>query len=109
MIGKLKLLLGIDGHDRDELLELLIGETAKRLSYRFLSGTDVPEELEYIVIAVSVIRFNRIGSEGMTDQMIEGETLRFSDDDFAPYIDEINGYLAQQDEIPGGFGVVRFL
>lgn len=110
MLEKLKILLGIAEDDsRDAFLSVIIDETAQRLSYRFLAGCEVPEELEYIVIAVSVVRFNRIGSEGMTKQNIEGEDQTFMDDDFAPYLKEISGWLDQQDEIETSSGVVRFL
>lgn len=110
MLDKLKILLGIaDTTDRDSLLNLIINETQARLSNRFLGGSAIPQALEYIVLAVAVVRFNRIGSEGMTHQSVEGEALTFMDDDFAPYLDDIAGWLDQQDEIKPGTGVVRFL
>lgn len=109
MLDNLKLLLGIDDDSRDDLLQAILTETASRLSLRFLSGASVPEALEYIVVAVSVVRYNRIGSEGMTSQSVEGESLNFNDDDFAPYIDDIAGWISQQPDIDSGAGIVRFL
>lgn len=109
MLDNLKLLLGIMDTDRDDLLNLIIDGTAKRLSYRFLAGCVVPDELSYIVLDVSAARFNRISSEGMSHQTVEGESLTFSDDDFKPYLDDITGFLDQQDEIDSGVRRVRFL
>lgn len=109
MLNNLKLLLGIEDTSRDDLLNLILSETGARLSNRFLGGNPVPTDLQYVVIGVSVIRYNRIGSEGMDSQSIEGESLHFNDDDFAPYVDDIAGYLSQQDDIPADAGIVRFL
>lgn len=109
MLDNLKLLLGITDTDRDDLLNLIIDGTAKRLSYRFLGGYAVPEVLSYIILDVSAARFNRISSEGMSRQTVEGESLTFSDDDFKPYLGDIAGFLDQQDEIDSGTRRVRFL
>ena len=109
MLEKLKTLLGITDTLKDTLLQTILDETALRLSHRYLGGAEVPSALEYVVVAVSVIRFNRIGSEGMTSQSVEGESLSFTDDDFASYEKEIAGFLASQSEIDTGAGVVRFL
>jgi hypothetical protein len=109
MLDNLKLLLGITDDERDDLLTLILEETASRLSNRYLAGNAVPEALEYIVVAVSVIRYNRIGSEGMSAQTIEGEALHFRDNDFEAYEDDIAGWLAEQDDIDSGAGRVKFI
>lgn len=108
-LAKLKILLGIAGPDRDALLNTIIGEVEARLSARFLGGGAVPDELEHIVVAVSVVRFNRIGSEGMTLQTVEGRTDEYINDDFGPYISEIARWAAAQTDTTPGEGVVRFL
>ena len=63
MLENLKILLGISEDDtsQDAKLNLIISETTKRLK-ALLGGMDPPEELDYIVTGVSVVRFNRIGS-----------------------------------------------
>ena len=109
MLNKLKTLLGITDTARDTLLQAILDETALRLSHRYLSGMSVPQDLEYVVVAVSVVRYNRIGSEGMTSQTVEGESLSFTDNDFAQYEKDIAGFLASQSDIDSGVGVVRFL
>ena len=106
MLNELKLLLGITDNDRDELFKLLISLATQRLR-RKLGGIDTPDELNYIIIDVVVARFNRIGSEGLTSHSVEGESLSFTDDDFAKYEDDIQDYL---DSLSGGkSGKVRFL
>lgn len=63
---------------------------------------EVPPELEYIVYELSVIRFNRIGSEGMSAHSVEGESISFSDDDFLRFQSDIDAYLDSVSESKWG-------
>lgn len=107
MLEKLKLYLGITDSGRDDLLNLIISGTQSRLKV-LLGGTDeVPDALEYIIIDVAAVRYNRIGSEGLSSHTVEGETMSWSENDFEPFMDDINAYLeSQQNE---SRGVIRFL
>ena len=95
MLKQLKLLLGITDTDLDEKLKLIISMTTSRLKM-LLGGIEPPEELEYIIVEVSLIRFNKIGSEGLTSHTVEGETLQFSDNDFGLYTSDIQEWLEKQ-------------
>lgn len=108
MLNSLKLMLGIDANDtsRDDLLKLLVSTATARLSL-LLGGLEPPESMEHIIREVSIIRFNKIGSEGMGSHTVEGESFSFAEDDFAPFADEIQAYLAKQTETTRGR--VRFL
>ena len=108
MLENLKILLGISEDDtsQDAKLNLIISETTKRLK-ALLGGIDPPEELYYIVTGVSVARFNRIGSEGLSSHSVEGESMNFMDNDFAAYMDDIQGYLNAQENATKGR--IRFL
>lgn len=108
MLENLKLLLGIqeDDHSLDAKLDLIISSTRNRLK-ALLGGEDPPEELDYIVTEVSVIRYNRIGSEGLSSHSVEGESSSFSDDDFAGYRSDIQTYLDGKKEAKKG--KVRFM
>ncbi len=104
MLDNLKLLLGIaaDDTDRDNLLLLIIENTTARLKV-LLGGLEPPDELDHIILEVAVIRFNRIGSEGMTSHSVEGESLNFAvSDDFSGYADEIQAFLEKQKETTRG-------
>ena len=108
MLNDLKLMLGIDLSDTslDDKLKLIISAVTARLTV-LLGGVEPPESLDYIIREVSIIRFNKIGSEGMTSHSVEGESLTFTDSDFAGYMDDIASYLETQKEIAKGR--VRFL
>lgn len=92
--------------DSDEKLVWML-QTAKARLQLLLGGLEPPEELAYIVVEVTIIRFNRIGSEGLSSHSVEGESLSFNDNDFAGYMDDIEAYLDSQKAVKKGR--VRFL
>lgn len=106
MLDDLKMMLGIAAGDTslNDKLNWIISATKSRLQM-LLGGAEVPEQMNYIITEVSVARFNRIGSEGMTSQSVEGETLNFGSNDFNAYMDEIKAYLDGESalEKKGGF------
>lgn len=108
MLNNLKLMLGIDknDNDQDEKLGLIIANTTSRLKL-LLGGIEPPEALKHIILEVAIIRFNRIGSEGMASHTVEGESNNYTEDDFAAFNDEIQAYLDSQKESTRG--KVRFL
>lgn len=107
MKEQVKRLLGIELSDasQDELLDVIINLTSNRLCV--LCGNEsVPEELKYIVTEVSIIRFNRIGSEGFTSHGVEGESISWNDDsDFAGFMSDISSWKQNNHTE----GVLRFL
>lgn len=109
MLEKIKILLGIGAEetDQDERLKLILENTAKSLG-NLLGGITPPEELQHIVVEVSVIRFNRIGSEGLSSHTVEGESQAFQECDFDSYQKEIDKYLDKLNK-ENGQGKVRFL
>ena len=92
MLEKLKILLDIEGEDLDEKLKLLISNATARLKM-LLGGIDIPTELDYIILEAAVVRFNRIGSEGLASHTVEGESLTFASGDFDAFSDDIQAYL----------------
>jgi hypothetical protein len=108
MLSSLKLMLGIAADDlsMDEKLKLLISTATARLSL-LLGGLEPPDTMDHIIREVAIIRFNKIGSEGLASHTVEGESLQFSDDDFSGFSDEIRAYLETQKE--SARGKVRFL
>lgn len=105
-----KNLVFIDGEaapEREKLLETVIDLTERKLCSR-IGEESVPPALDYIVVEVAIIRFNRIGSEGMAREAQDGRTIEFNADDFAAYNDIIDAYLADKADGPGK-RKVRFL
>lgn len=95
------------GDEQRKKLQTIMDITSDRLKVKL--GTDeVPSQLSYIVTEVSIIRFNRIGSEGLSSHTVEGESLNFSGDDFMPYESDIQAWI---DENKGTSrrGRIRFI
>lgn len=110
MLNDIKTLLGFDlAEDNSEIdhkLEIIISIIESRLKL-LLGGIDPPESMKHIIIEVAVIRFNKIGSEGLKAHTVEGESLSFTDNDFSAYADEIQAFLESQKE--SAKGRVRFI
>lgn len=104
VIDDVKALLGIE--DEDSKLKVIITLTENRLK-ALLGQKEVPSELEYIVTEVSIARFNRIGSEGLSGHTVEGEALTFKDNDFDQYADDIQTWRDTQSD--QDIGRIRFL
>lgn len=104
-LSELKKLLGINDESMDDKLQSIIDIVTRRLE--LIIGYTVPPELSYIITEVSIARFNRIGSEGMSSHSVDGESINYVDDDFAPYLDDIRAWQDAQDNPRRGR--VRFL
>lgn len=109
MLENLKMMLGFGAdvdEERDSRLRLILSNTTARLKL-LMGGLEPPEEMDHIILEVAIIRFNRIGSEGLSSHSVEGESLTFADDDFSGFLDEIQAYLDSQKTSTRG--KVRFL
>lgn len=72
MLDKIKLLLNkANDSTVDELIELLIS-LCKDEAYIYCNLPEYDKQLDYIVIQMVIERFNRIGSEGTTNQSTSG-------------------------------------
>jgi hypothetical protein len=107
MLERIKTLLDIKDNRQDEPLNIIIENVSSHL--KALLGKDIPIELNYIVEEITVRRFNRLGTEGMKSEAVEGHSVTFYDlkDEFVPYESVINAYKA--DNGVTGRGKVLFL
>lgn len=97
MLNEFKEMIGIAEEDTglDKKLELILQNARMRLK-NLLGGTNPPAELDYIILDVAIIRFNRIGSEGLNSHSVEGESLSFTDNDFEGFTADIQAWLNSQ-------------
>lgn len=91
------------GPDADQtLLEVSHRMSAALLLSRIRSydplRDETPPEMDNILTELTVARYNRIGSEGITSHTVEGHSATYSTDPLEPYAEEIerwairNGY-----------------
>lgn len=80
-----------------QLLTKIVEITNDRMmGYLPSSYEEVPKKLNYIVVEVSVKRFNRIGSEGMQSESVEGRSAIYNKNDFDEYLDDIQRFLDKE-------------
>jgi len=86
MKDRIKTMLGIEDDLQDDVLDVLISNVSSHL--KSLLGKDIPEHLEFIVEEITVRRFNRLGTEGMQSESVEGHSITFYDlnKEFDPYL-----------------------
>ena len=94
--------------DTEAKINSIISLTSDRLKNRLGGAQEVPEALQFVVVEVSVIRFNRIGSEGVSSHTVEGESMSWNQDsDFDAFAEDIEAWLDEQEGVKRGR--LRFL
>lgn len=95
-----KIVLDIEDDQQDDVLDIFIDNVTSHL--KGMIKKEVPEELNYVIEEIVIRRFNRIGTEGMKSESVEGHKVDFYDlkDDFVPYLDVINDYKDEPDDKP---------
>lgn len=110
MLDKILILLGLNDPTEaiQDKVETIMEMTEQRLML-MLGLSAIPSALDYIVVEVTVSRYNRIGSEGTSSHSVSNESMSWSDDDFAPYKDDIQAWLNSQEDQSTNRGRVRFI
>ncbi|NLC25372.1 MAG: phage head-tail connector protein [Fastidiosipila sp.] len=111
-LNTIEILLGVESDVRvATLFERYSDLLLARLQRSNPDIGDIPEELEYIVDELTISRFNRIGSEGMISETMDGHSANYGDisaeTSLTAYEDVINAYLSPESE--NTWGTVRFL
>lgn len=91
-LSKVKTALQLKNDEYDNLLELYIEDASDALKLLLSVQEDLPAELEHIVRAVAVKKFNRLKNEGMSSYSQDGESITFNSNDFDDFKDEIEQY-----------------
>ena len=91
LLNRIKTLLNIEGNE-NLIYEIVNITESKILNY--INATEIPKELEFVLIELSVQRFNRIGSEGITSESIDGKSVSY-DDDFIGYKHYLDDYISR--------------
>lgn len=107
-LQNVKILTGVD----DERIQVIYDRTESRLLKRLQQSLPdkltIPDELEYVVEEVTIARFNRLGSEGMVSESMDGHSATYESSDFQAFERDIVDYINAQDVSPKK-GVVRFI
>ena len=91
LLNRIKTLLNVEGNE-NLIYEIVNITEAKILNY--INANEMPLELEFVLIELSVQRFNRIGSEGIASESIDGKSVSY-DDDFTGYKHYLDDYISR--------------
>lgn len=91
IINTVKLILGLEDNEKDNLLLSIINIQTNALLTK-INEPLLPPQLEFIVIETSIVRFNRLGSEGLKSENIDVISQTFIEDVFEPYLSYISNY-----------------
>ena len=89
LVNRIKVLLGVT--ENEELINEII-ELTKDKILNYINETELPKELEFVLVELAIQRYNRIGSEGIASESVDGKSVSY-DDDFEVYKPHLNFYM----------------
>lgn len=104
-LSKVKIALQLKTNEYDDLLEIYLEDATDALKLLLSINEDLPQQLEHIVRAVAVKKFNRLKNEGMASYSQDGESITFNSNDFDDFKDEINQYRKDNNGLNQGMWV----
>ena len=97
LLNRIKTLLQIN--DNDELIYEIV-EITKEKILNYINEKELPKELEFILIELSIERYNRIGSEGIASESVDGKNVSY-DDSFENYKVYLDDYIFRNNKNKG--------
>ena len=97
LLNRMKVILGINDNE-ELLLEILDITKSKILNY--INEAELPLELEFVLIELAIQRYNRIGSEGVASESIDGKTTSY-EDNFESYRQYLDDYMSRNNTSKG--------
>ena len=104
-LSKVKTALQLKNDEYDDLLDIYLEDATDALKLLLSINEDLPQQLEHIVRAVAVKKFNRLKNEGMASYSQDGESITFNSNDFDDFKDEINQYRKDNNGLNQGMWV----
>ena len=97
LLNRVETLLGV--FDNSNLVNEII-ELTKEKILNHINEEEVPRELEFILIELSIQRYNRIGSEGIASESVDGKSVSY-ESDFDGYKHYLDEYLSKKNNSRG--------
>ena len=91
LLNRIKTLLNCEGNE--ELIYEIVNITESKI-LNYINASEMPKELEFVLIELAIQRFNRIGSEGIASESIDGKSVSY-DDDFTGYKNYLDDYISR--------------
>ena len=91
LLNRIKTLLNCEGNEE---LIYEITELTKSKILNYINEVELPLELEFVLVELTIQRYNRIGSEGIASESIDGKSVSY-DDDFIGYKHYLDDYISR--------------
>ncbi|SCI51294.1 Phage gp6-like head-tail connector protein [uncultured Clostridium sp.] len=91
-LSRIRVVLGV--YEQDELLRELIDITKEKI-ISYLNVNEIPQSLSWILVELVVQRFNRIGSEGLVTESVDGKQNSYVKDELLQYKGYLDEYISQ--------------
>lgn len=92
-LDRIKVLLSINDDTKDNVLNILLEQAIDTICI-YLGITDFPAELDFVAEQMVIVRYNRLGAEGITTEKIDvlSTTYSYNIDELAPYKKILDNY-----------------
>lgn len=98
--SNVKAILGIEDTLQDKVIDIIIKNVQSHLKIWLKQHADmdsIPSELDFIVEEMAISRFQKLGSEGMASESVEGRSVTYNEDDFNPYRSILETYIPRKE------------
>lgn len=91
-LNKIKTLLSLTDNSKDEILTVLISNAMSTVCTYI--GVDIlPNELEFVVEELTVVKYRRLGAEGIETEKIDVLSTKYVVDDLNPFKTILDQYI----------------
>ena len=91
-LDNIKILLSLTEDDsQDEILAVLLSNAVSTIKL-YLGVEDMPQELGFIAEQMTVVKFRRIGAEGIDTEKIDVLSTKYVKDDIKPFASLLDTY-----------------
>lgn len=91
-LDNVKLVLSITNDKQDELLTILLTNAINTVCL-YVDCEQIPKQLEFVAEQMTVARYRKLGSEGISSEAVDVLKTTFQTDDLRPYKDVLNKYI----------------
>ena len=92
-LDNIKILLGLENDEKDEVLTVLLTNAVSTINV-YLGVTELPQELNFVAEQLAIIKFNKLGSEGIQTEKIDVLSTTYQADELASFKAILDTYKA---------------
>lgn len=91
-LDNIKVLLSlVDDNSQDETLEILLNNAINTIML-YLGVETMPQQLLFIAEQMTVVKYRRLGAEGIDTEKIDVLSTKYIEDDIKPFKELLNQY-----------------